>query len=76
MVYLCDNCNRYPCADDDHKMRYRCPGFLAKPKPITNADRIRNMSDEELANLLMTVNHVMYMPQRLLDWLKQEAEDG
>ena len=35
------------------------------PQPITNADRIRAMTDEELANY-----------QTWLDWLKQEAEEG
>lgn len=44
--------------------------------PQTNADRIRSMTDEELAN------HIMFLliafdfrdPIDILDWLKQEAD--
>ena len=48
-----------------------CDAFVSIP---TNADRIRNMSDEELADV------IFYSPfstkQDALDWLKQEATDG
>ena len=44
-------------------------------QPQTNADRIRKMTDEELANILTKINHsVKYMPKYWLVWLKQEAE--
>ena len=65
------------------------------PKPKTNADRIRSMSDEELARWLERIRlccstdlcgrncplaEVCYSsaeaPKEMLDWLKQEAEDG
>ena len=44
-----------------------------KPKPITNADKIRASSDEELADwLVMNGDGSDY--QTWLEWLKQEAE--
>ena len=55
-----------------------------KPMPQTNADRIRAMSDEELADLLY--NDPMCKVQSycseygcqdcILDWLKQPVKDG
>lgn len=48
---------------------------------ITNADRIRAMTDEELAEYLDGVCHDLWQmfvkdPQKMwLDWLKQEADD-
>lgn len=41
-------------------------------KPFTNADRIRSMSDEELAYLL--VHSPFMIEKNALNWLKQEAE--
>ena len=53
-------------------------------KPITNADRIRSMTDEELAELLVSTDgdsppNCKDVPVRKieaywLDWLRQEAE--
>lgn len=58
------------------------------PKPKTNADRIRAMSDEELAEVLGELVHCGGCPMRdnckvadlpcnnvLLEWLKQPAEE-
>lgn len=56
---------------------WACKGFV----PITNADRIRSMSDEELAEYLDGVCHDLWQmfvkdPQKMwLDWLKQEVKD-
>ena len=48
---------------------------LFEPKPQTNADRIRSMTDEELAFYI--VNHPMWTDeQACVDWLKEEAEGG
>lgn len=59
--------------------------------PITNADRIRAMSDEELAEFLWSIgaspfNGAVYINgkpifstangNKWLDWLKSPAEDG
>ena len=43
----------------------------------TNAERLRSMSDEELANVLTTINNSKEHPHGdWLDWLKQEADNG
>lgn len=49
---LCDNCMNYPCTDGMSVMLKSCPAFFPIPKPQTNADRIRLMSDEELTIFL------------------------
>ena len=63
-----------------------CDGF--KPQPKTNADRIRAMTDEELASLLMyfaddtdEIDENDYdafgdteWRERMLRWLKQEVK--
>lgn len=50
-----------------------------EPKPITNADRIRAMTDEELAEWLCDIAGWLPMYEGkmhpILDWLKQEAID-
>lgn len=43
-----------------------------KKKPITNADRIRSMTDEELATWLYI--HRWNDLESILEWLKQESE--
>ena len=57
-------------------------------KPVTNADRIRAMSDEELAEWLSDMHDAVTCPNNgaidcnpsckrcWLDWLKQEVKDG
>ena len=64
------------------------PPYLDYPKPrkpITNADRIRSMSDEELADFITDdmCGLICGDPlacegqckQKMLDWLKEEAKD-
>ena len=87
----------------DESIGWRCPkckGFVSftdgkfyphieRPfvPPMTNADRIRAMSDEELANFLDSIHdffedgggkivdgNVIY-PGNMLDWLQQSAEE-
>ena len=52
---------------------------LFKPKPQTNADRIRAMTDEELAEFISgkarTFGEEYEGYMSALDWLKQEASD-
>jgi hypothetical protein len=49
-------------------------------KPITNADRIRAMTDEELAKKMSGLESFAltcgggWPPEKWLNWLKQEAE--
>ena len=63
--------------DPNESVKY-CTGF----EPITNADRIRAMSDEELADFITSRNRgictdicrEMYYQSSLV-WLKQPAEE-
>jgi len=60
-------CTREKCSDE--RRTYR----RFHPKPKTNADKIRAMTDEELADwLIMNGNGSDY--QTWLDWLKQEVK--
>ena len=51
-------------------------------KPMTNADRVRSMSDEELNYFLHKVTYGMdecqyeYGSEKALKWLQQPAEEG
>ena len=48
----------------------------AKPKPITNGDKIRASSDEELADYLFQAWHnSWYTLQEWLDWLQQPTTE-
>lgn len=51
----CINCNSYFNFDELYKRRI---GEVLKPKPTTNADRIRAMTDEELAKQLAGEQYV------------------
>lgn len=49
-----------------------------KPKPITNADRIRGMTDEELAVFIrdQIIDRNIGIPSETwLDWLRQTATE-
>lgn len=44
-------------------------------KVVTNADTIRNMTDEQLAEMFIRVLELpAYWKKSFLDWLKKEAE--
>lgn len=49
------------------------------PEPVTNADRIRSMTDKELADELLewyaVFSAVEWTKDMILDWLKQECTD-
>ena len=53
-----------------------------RTEPITNADRIRSMTDEELDCFLHKVTYGMdecpyeYGSEKALEWLQQPAEEG
>ena len=77
------------CEKTGVKIRFSTGCSYHKPKPITNADRIRAMTDEELADFLNSVMidatrhgslgsplHVCGGEGvRTLEWLKQEASE-
>ena len=76
-ITLCDRCKEYArCClnyDGDNCRRNR----TVEP---TNADRIRAMTDEELAKKISGIESFAltcgggWPPEKWLDWLKQEAE--
>ena len=61
--YKVEECNHTDC-------QYRT-------EPMTNADRIRAMSDEELAEFLFQVgyDHRWGLKEYALEWLQQPAEE-
>lgn len=66
--------------DPAHCLADECPYVT---KPLTNADRIRAMTDEELAEIIECQDSRQWdecyqgdCKECLLDWLKQEVDDG
>ena len=47
---------------------------MMQREPMTNADRIRAMSDEELAKLLCCTGWRMIEQKECLEWLQMQAE--
>ena len=90
MECKCESCVRENCQDRTKQGDFRtvigCADYL---KQNTNADRIRAMSDGELAKFLSTPCECVVSPEedgyiecgndlckkRLLEWLKQPAEE-
>jgi len=77
-------CTRERCSDECRTYRQ------FHPKPVTNADRIRAMTDEELAEFMChnvsngTVNCAFCAAAEFcrmghngwLDWMREEVKDG
>ena len=64
------------CANVDNEYCFACNDGN-QFKPLTNADRIRNMSDEEFSHFLFGIQCApASKPKEWLDWLRQEAENG
>ena len=66
-----------------HNTRCKCEDYNPRnSKPITKADQIRAMSDEELANKMSALESFAltcgggWPTEKWLNWLKQEAEEG
>lgn len=64
-------------AERDRYKAERDAAERESPQPSTNADRIRGMSDDELAKFLATkLNDDFYeYPDLTLQWLQQPAEE-
>lgn len=62
-----------------YTLDYNTGAIKAKPI-ITNADRIRSMTDEELANKMSGLESFAltcgggWPPEKWLDWLKEESK--
>ena len=93
MKWLFENCSQvckwntyeYGCTKP---LAETCPliNLNAKPKPMTNADRIRAMSDEEMAEFIISIPMCVGEDEDLnceidvckecfLKWLRQPAEE-
>lgn len=63
----------YDCPQEDIE---RCCDYYA---PMTNADRIRNMNDEELADFIINFDNIFGEEyegeQSCLAWLQKESEE-
>lgn len=76
MMPRCEMCGEWPDCPWKTDPEIMCGEF--HPKPITNADRIRAMADEELARFIrdQIIDRNIGIPSETwLDWLKQEAKD-
>ena len=84
----CKNCGHPYCehAGTQRGIVVSCYNYLPQQKPPSNADRIRAMSDEELAVFLYDEGEVICKDQRvcseygckdcILDWLRQPTDGG
>lgn len=87
MQSLCETCKDISCFDYEINTSKECLDY----ERMTNADRIRAMSDEELANFLFPLGSCPVVADGLpfnesaecsddcekcwLDWLKQEVDN-
>lgn len=82
----CKNCKKYEDCKGGSGLTWPCGAY--SPKIVTNADRIRSMSDEALANFLCGLFECVDCPHAdqckteillewadgWLNWLRQPAE--
>ena len=80
----CENCTKYDDCRTGSGLTWPCGAYV--PKSVTNADRIRAMSDEELDMFLRKVKNRARIialgnkPELLkelvnMDWLQSPAEE-
>lgn len=65
--------NLYCSINDCYVGELTCDDFEPIVKAKTNADRIRSMTDEELAEWIISITEDL--TPNWLDWLKQEAKE-
>ena len=70
MTMICPDCGNMIAYNSYFSAFYcpRCGCIFKKVKPMTNADRIRSMSDEELAEFLCIFRN------NIKEWLKKNEE--
>ena len=77
-IPYCKCKSKFPIGPEDCK---HCELYHSKNKK-TNADRIRSMTDEELANKMSGLESFAltcgggWPPEKWLDWLRNEAKEG
>lgn len=74
------HCGKHEISDTSKAIALECmmdASNRENPQPSTNADRIRGMDDNELAEFLSTkLNDDFYeYPDLTLQWLQQSAEE-
>lgn len=81
---------KFPCPVCGNEMKFNVPASDVRSVHITNADRLRSMTDEELAEWIMSLiddvadyynceKHTPDLPiekHTWLDWLRQEADNA
>ena len=73
-VKSCETCAYIGKSENDYPCNKCTRNASDKWKPMTNADKIRAMSDEELAEFLDDVEDERYYWVSFDSWLKEEAE--
>lgn len=75
--YFCygkkDFCTSFECDKGVDCAHFDGSGGEDRDAPMTNADRIRSMTDEELAKLLCCTGWRMIEQKECLEWLQQPA---
>ena len=75
MSKFCRICHNTDCSNHGRDITFLGDGFKCNYIPVpTNADRIRAMTDEELADILREFV-VKPMQGSFLKWLKQPVEE-
>lgn len=72
----CENCKKYDDCRTGSGITWPCGAYV--PKRLTNADRIRSMSDEEMAKEMRSHSFVIaaHLSEKAwLDWLRKPAEE-
>ena len=75
-------CEKNKEEDEKRGIRRWCDFYGCEDRHPSNADCIRQMTDEELANKMSGLESFAltcgggWPPEKWLDWLRQEAEHG
>ena len=70
----CRICHNTSCSNHGKNISFLGDGWKCNYIPVpTNADRIRAMSDEELAKLLCCTGWRMFEQKECLEWLQRPA---
>jgi hypothetical protein len=68
----CENCKKYDDCRNGSGLVWPCGAY--RPKIVTNADRIRSMTDEELAQFLGDEPPYFATYKQYIDWLRKPIE--
>lgn len=69
----CVDCKHYELGTDEEPCVYCYDHSEFEPPCISNADKIRSLSDEELATIFCTHNWTLAQYSECLEWLKGEV---